>query len=71
MKVVEPNLVAGHKCYDTCKKKWVGSPLEIVLSFLLSYYERQPETAFHSFLDPKLLELGCAELKTRSNGTLF
>ena len=69
--LVDANLVAQHKCYDTCKKKWVGSALECVLSFLLSYYERQPETAHHAFLDPTLLEIGCAELKSRSQGTFF
>ena len=40
LKLVDANVVASRKCYDTCKKKWVGSALELVLSFLLGYYEK-------------------------------
>ena len=54
LKTTENQLVSSHKCFDSYKRKWVGSALELVLTFLLGYYERQPDTATHSFLDSNL-----------------
>ena len=42
LKTTEPVFEAENKCFDTFKRKWVGSALELVLTFLLAYYERQP-----------------------------
>ena len=41
LKTVEPSLTSEYKVFDTYKRKWTGSPLELVIVLLLSYYERQ------------------------------
>ncbi len=50
------------KCFDAYKKGWKGSPLELVLTLLLKYYERQAATDTHSFIDKSLKEVGVGSL---------
>ena len=71
LKLVENQLVNENRCFDTYKRNWVGSPLELVLTFLLSFYERQPETDSHALLSNNLKQIGCATMESRSNGLVF
>ena len=71
LKSLHPAFVGDNKCFDTFKRKWLGSALEIVLSFLLSYYERLGDTEVHSLLDENLKMLGCSTVESRQNGLIF
>ena len=66
-----PQLTSSNKCFDTYKRKWVGGALELLLTFLLAYYERQKPTDTHSLLTPNLKEIGCSSLESRSSGLIF
>ena len=71
LKSLEPSFGANNKCFGTFKRKWLGSALEIVLSFLLSYYERLGENEVHSLLNGNLKMLGCSSIESRQNGLIF
>ena len=71
LRTIDPSFVAENKCFDTFKRKWVGTALELVLTLLLAFYERQKEDAVHSFVDPNLKEIGVGSVESRSNGLIF
>ena len=40
LKLTEAQVVIDFRCFDTYKKNWVGTALELVLTLLLVFYER-------------------------------
>ena len=54
LKLTDAQVVINFKCFDTYKKNWVGTALELVLTLLLSFYERMADSEFHTLMEPNL-----------------
>ena len=57
---------------DNLKKGWRGSPLELLLNILFTFYSNPSNQEYtHSLISPQLKAIGCALISSKRHGQLF